>query len=69
MAHLVVAGVSLNVGVPGLVLGAVDLGYEVTVATDAVVGVPADYGDQVLARSLAMVARVATVAEITQDWR
>jgi nicotinamidase-related amidase len=66
--HLVVAGVSLNVGVPGLVLGAVDRGYDVTVATDAVVGVPPPYGDEVLANTLAMVARLATVEEITSAW-
>lgn len=67
--HLVVAGVSLNVGVPGLVLGAVDLGYEVTVVTDAVVGVPAEYGDEVVANSLAALARLATVEEVTDSWR
>lgn len=53
-----VCGVSLNVGVPGLVFGAVDRGYEVNVAADAVVGVPASYGDDVLTNTLAMVSNV-----------
>jgi len=66
--HVVVCGVSLNVGVPGLVLGAVDRGYEVTVATDAVVGVPAPYGDEVLRHTLSMVARLATVDEVVAAW-
>ncbi|MCP4436286.1 MAG: cysteine hydrolase [Actinomycetia bacterium] len=66
--RVVVCGVSLNVGVPGLVMGAVDLGYEVTVASDAVVGVPATYGDEVLANTLAMLARVRTVDEVLSDW-
>jgi nicotinamidase-related amidase len=68
VGHVVAAGVSLNIGVTGLVLGAVDLGYEVTVASDAVVGVPAAYGDAVLANSLAMAARIATVSEIVAGW-
>ncbi|MGH9301364.1 MAG: cysteine hydrolase, partial [Acidimicrobiales bacterium] len=37
---LVVTGVSLNLGVLGLCLEAVNLGYQVVVATDAVAGVP-----------------------------
>ena len=62
---ITVCGVSLNVGVPGLVLGAVDRGYEVNVASDAVVGVPAAYGDEVLANSLAMVARLVDTDAVT----
>lgn len=61
---ITVCGVSLNVGVPGLVFGAVDRGYRVNVAADAVVGVPSDYGDAVLANTLAMVADVMTTDEI-----
>ncbi len=69
IAHVIVAGVSLNVGVTGLAFGAVDLGYEVTVAADAVVGVPASYGDDVLAYSVSLVAALRSVAEITSGWR
>lgn len=66
--HLVVCGVSLNVGIPGLVIGAVDRGFEVTVASDAVVGVPVDYGDAVLRHTLAALARQSTVAELRSRW-
>jgi len=45
----------------GLCLTAADLGYRVVVPTDAVVGVPAEYGDEVLTNSLAMVASLTTV--------
>ncbi|MGI9578953.1 MAG: cysteine hydrolase [Microthrixaceae bacterium] len=62
---ITVCGVSLNVGVPGLVFGAVDRGYNVEVASDAVVGVPAAYGDDVLANTLAMVATVSPADDIT----
>lgn len=58
---VVACGVSLNVGVFGLCLTAADLGYRVVVPTDAVVGVPAEYGDEVLTNSLAMVASLTTV--------
>lgn len=65
---LVVAGVSLNLGVLGLCLGAADLGYRVRVPTDAVAGVPAGYGDDVLANSVAMVATLTTVDEVVAGW-
>jgi len=61
---VVAAGVSLNVGVLGLCLGAADLGYRVVVPTDAVVGMPAAYGEQVLRHTLAAVATLTTVDEL-----
>jgi nicotinamidase-related amidase len=61
---VVACGVSLNVGVLGLCLSAADLGYRVVVPSDAVVGVPAAYGDEVLANSLAMVATITTVDDL-----
>lgn len=68
-AHTVVAiGVSLNVGVLGLCLGATDLGYRAVVPTDATVGVPVDYGDTVLQHSLAMVATLTTVDDLLAGW-
>jgi nicotinamidase-related amidase len=61
---LVVAGVSVNLGVLGLCVEAVNLGYQVVVASDAVVGVPLDYADAVLRNSVSLVAAVQTVDEI-----
>lgn len=66
---VIAAGVSLNVGVLGLCLGAADLGYRVVVPTDAVVGVPVDYGDAVLTNSIAMVATLCNVDELLALWR
>jgi nicotinamidase-related amidase len=65
---VVACGVSLNVGVLGLCLSAADLGYRVVIATDAVVGVPADYGDAVLDNTLAMVATLCTVTDLEARW-
>jgi nicotinamidase-related amidase len=61
---LLVCGVSCNLGVLGLCIEAVNRGYQVVVATDAVVGVPPDYGDLVLRASIALVAALHTVDEI-----
>lgn len=65
---VVAVGASLNVGVTGLVMVAVDLGYEVVVVTDAVVGLPVEYGDQVLAHTIPALATRATTDEIVAVW-
>ena len=65
---VVATGVSVNVGVLGLCLSAVDLGYQVVLVRDAVAGVPADYADSVIEHSLAMVATVTTSAELIEAW-
>lgn len=65
---VIVIGVSLNVGVLGLVVSGVDLGYQVVVATDAVAGVPLDYGREVLEGTISVLATLATVDEIVASW-
>ena len=66
--HVVACGVSLNIGIPGLVYEAVGEGFGVTVATNAVVGLPVDFGDDVLANAIGYVARLATVGELLDAW-
>jgi nicotinamidase-related amidase len=61
---VVATGVSLNLGIIGLAVEAVNLGYRVVVASDAVAGVPADYAAAVLASTIPLVATVATVDDI-----
>ncbi|WP_238314886.1 isochorismatase family protein, partial [Methylobacterium crusticola] len=51
---VVATGVSVNVGIMGLCLSAVDLGYQVVLVRDAVAGVPAEYEEAVIEHSLAM---------------
>jgi len=65
---VVACGVSLNVGVLGLVLGATDLGYRVAVVTDAVAGIPHEYGQAVLNNTIAVLATRVTSEQVTQVW-
>ncbi|MCY3601085.1 MAG: isochorismatase family protein, partial [Gemmatimonadetes bacterium] len=65
---VVATGVSVNVGILGLCLSAVDLGYQVVLVRDAVAGVPAEYEEAVIEHSLAMVATVVTSAELLEAW-
>ncbi|HEY2215556.1 MAG TPA: cysteine hydrolase [Acidimicrobiales bacterium] len=61
---LIVTGVSVNLGVLGLCIEAVNLGYQCVVATDAVAGVPPAYADEVLRNSVGLVAALHTVDDI-----
>lgn len=64
VSTVVATGVSLNLGIIGLAIEAVDLGYRVVVPTDAVAGVPSDFADDVLRHTVALVAKLATVDEV-----
>lgn len=68
VTSLVIAGVSLNVAIPNLVMDAVNLGYRVVLPRDAVAGVPASYGEQVLENTLALIAEVVTTDDVIAEW-
>jgi len=61
---VVACGVSLNLGIVGLCVEAVDLGYYVVVPRDAVAGIPADYAEAVLDNTVSLVATLTTVDEV-----
>jgi nicotinamidase-related amidase len=61
---VVATGVSINIGILGLVLSAADLGYRVVVPVDAVVGLPASYGDAVLQGTISLLARLCRVNDV-----
>jgi nicotinamidase-related amidase len=61
---VIATGVSVNLGIPGLTIEAVNLGYEVVVARDAVAGVGGSYVDDVVNNMLRLVARVALTDDI-----
>jgi nicotinamidase-related amidase len=64
VSTVVATGVSVNLGIVGLAIEAVNLGYRVVIATDAVCGIPHDYADTVLRHTLALVAMLATCDEV-----
>ena len=65
---IVAVGVSLNIAVTNLAFDAVNRGYHVVVPRDAVVGVPREYGDAVLANTLSFVATITTTAALLDAW-
>ena len=65
---VVATGVSVNVGVLGFCLNALDLGYQVVVVRDAVAGVPPDYADAVIDNTLSLIATVTTSTELCSLW-
>ena len=65
---LVVLGVSLNLAIPNLVFDAVNRSYRVVLVADAVVGVPVEYGHQVIEHSLSLVSRVVMADELIEAW-
>ena len=65
---VVACGVSLNVGILGLTIEAVSLGYRVAVVTDAVAGVPVEYGRAVIQNSVSFIATRLTVSDVAAVW-
>ena len=69
MRTVVATGVSVNLGVFGMALTALDLGYQVVIPTDAVAGVPREYADAVLEHSLSLIATLTTTDELLASGR
>lgn len=65
---VVVVGVSVNVAVTNLVMELVNRGYQAVVARDAVAGWPAGYAEAVLDNTLALLATLASTADIAGIW-
>jgi nicotinamidase-related amidase len=65
---IVATGVSVNLGIFGLCLEAVNLGYRVILPRDCVAGFPADYADLVIKNSLAQLCTITTSAEVAKAW-
>ncbi len=65
---VVATGVSVNLGIFGMALTALDLGYQVIVVRDAVAGVPAEYAQALLDNSISMIASVVTADELLAAW-
>lgn len=66
---IVGVGVSLNIGMQNFAFDAVNLGYQFVMPRDAVAGVPAEYGAQVLENTLSLVATLTTTDEVVAAWK
>ena len=65
---IVVTGVSVNLGVVGMALSGLDLGYQVVIVRDGVAGVPADYAQAVLDNSLSLISTIVTSDDLLTAW-
>jgi nicotinamidase-related amidase len=65
---IVGVGVSVNIGITSLAFDAVNWGYQMVLASDAVAGVPPEYAAAVLKNTLSLVATLATTAAIVDVW-
>lgn len=66
---VVAAGVSLNRGIIGISIEAVNHGYEVVVPRDAVIGYPREYGELVLRHTLDGLVTLCDVDALAAIWR
>jgi nicotinamidase-related amidase len=66
---VIATGVSLNVGITGLVIEAINHCYRVVVPRDCVAGFPLDYGRIVLEKTIAQLATLSSADEIAAVWR
>lgn len=66
---VVATGVSVNVGVLGMTIEAVNAGYQVVIPREAVTGTPDDYVEAVLQNTLRLLATIVAVDEVVAAWR
>ncbi|HEX4528125.1 MAG TPA: cysteine hydrolase [Acidimicrobiia bacterium] len=66
---VVATGVSVNLGVLGMAMSAMDLGYQVVIPRDAVAGVPREYADAVLDNSLSLIATLVSSEQLLDVWQ
>jgi biuret amidohydrolase len=65
---VIATGVSVNLGLLGMVIEAVNFGYRVVLPTDATAGFPREYAEAVLGGTLALLATLVTVDDVTAAW-
>jgi nicotinamidase-related amidase len=65
---VVATGVSVNIGITGIAIDAVNNGYQVVIPREAVAGTPDAYVDAVLEHTLGLLATIATVADVERIW-
>lgn len=65
---VVVTGISLNIGIPNVVMDLVNHGFEVVVPRDAVAGTPDEYGEQMLNNTIRFLATLTTTDDLVTAW-
>jgi nicotinamidase-related amidase len=65
---VVATGVSVNIGILGLVLEAVNAGYQVVIPREAVTGTPDEYVSAVMENTLRLLATLAPVDQVVGVW-
>ncbi len=65
---VVLTGLSLNLGIPGSTIEAMNRNYRVVIPTDCVAGYPPEYGEMVLKNTLHGLAYLTTARELAEAW-
>lgn len=65
---VIVTGASLNVGIPGTTIEALNHGYHVVLVRDCVVGYPKEYGEMVLENTLARITTQTDAKTLLELW-
>ncbi|BBY93361.1 hypothetical protein MGALJ_30300 [Mycobacterium gallinarum] len=68
VSTVVLAGVSLNLALPITAGHLTQAGFRLIVPRDVVGGTPAEYGDQVLDNTIAVLGRITTVEQLLSEW-
>lgn len=65
---VVATGVSVNIGVTGMTIEAVNAGYQVVIPRDAVTGTPESHVASMMEHTLRLLATITTVDDVTATW-
>jgi nicotinamidase-related amidase len=65
---VIATGVSVNIGIVGMVIEAVGLGYQVVLPTDCVAGVPEDYAKAIIQNTLSLLTALTTAGQLIDIW-
>lgn len=65
---VVATGVSVNIGVTGMTIEAVNAGYQVVIPRDAVTGTPESHVASMLEHTLRLLATITTVDDVAGAW-
>jgi biuret amidohydrolase len=66
---VVATGVSVNIGITGLTIEAVNCGYQVVIPREAVTGTPDTHVESMFEHTLRLLATVTTVDQVVQAWQ